>query len=172
MLNESSVFREIIGSALPTVNYNFSLVGWSRRNRIPKAGAFGQRLRRYTKTPAKLHESSGFRDLILSALPTFNYNFSLVGRSRRNRIPKAGAFGKRLRRFMKASEMLHENSGFREIIPSALPTTPVMAFVFPDFQLINPNKLTFAPLKKRNSVAISYDQCKKYNPRLWQKGIV
>jgi len=100
-------------SALPTEVLKYGKVGWSRRNRIPKAGAFGKRLRRCkcaasalqkavlrhkTQTPAKLHESSGFRDLIPSALPTEVVKYGKVGWSRRNRIPKAGAFGKRLRR--------------------------------------------------------------------------
>jgi hypothetical protein len=83
-LHESSGFRDVIGSALPT----FSKVAKRRRNKNLKAGAFRQRLRRFTKTPAKLHESSGFRDVIRSALPTF----SKVARRRRNKSLNARSF--------------------------------------------------------------------------------
>jgi hypothetical protein len=55
---------------------------------------------------------------------------SYVAWRRRNKNPKAGAFVQRLRRLVcvfggsriRLAEALQESSGFREIIPSAVPT--------------------------------------------------
>ena len=98
------------------------------RRRFTKAPAFVKlfcRLCRPNPAPIKSEiKSNG--EINTSTVFCIGY----VARRRRNRNPKAGAFVQRLRRFVCAfgasrirlAEALHESSGFREIIPSAVPT--------------------------------------------------
>ena len=121
------------------------------RRRFTKAPAFVKlfcRLCRPNPAPIKSEiKSNG--EINTSTVFCIGY----VARRRRNRNPKAGAFVQRLRRFVCAfggsfapssvrlrlrrfvcafgasrirlAEALHESSGFREIIPSAVPTLSV-----------------------------------------------
>jgi hypothetical protein len=72
-----------------------------------------------TKSLAKLHESSGFCDLILSALPTFFKGGDVI-RIRKPELSDS-ACGATTKTFAKLLR-LHESSGFRDLILSALPT--------------------------------------------------